>query len=411
MDRLARAPIAYVLGHFPSVSETFILREILALERKGFVILPLALSRERPKVVHQAAKQHSERAIYAPPVLSLRCAISQLIALLQYPGGYLVALRLALGRMLQHPRQAKEMLASLWRAGYFAVRMSRRIRHVHGHFAGPTTTVAWLLAVITGRSYSFSTHASDLFTGQAIALGLKIAEAEFVTACTEYARQWLVKRHRLVAEGKLHLVYHGIDPNQFKPSDQPPSSPPLILSVGRLVEKKGFPYLLQAASILQSRGADFRLVIVGDGPMRSDLVRMAAGLQLRERVEFVGALTQRELRGLYQQADLFALASVVAADGDRDGLPNVLLEALAMGIPTVASDISAIPELIEHQKTGLLAESGDPSDLADKLEMALYDEELRARVALLGRQKVSKYFDANRNSDALSTLFAQGLGG
>ena len=138
-------------------------------------------------------------------------------------------------------------------------------------------------------------------------------------------------------------------------------------------------------------------------------MRRTAGLQLRERVEFVGALTQRELRGLYRQADLFALASVVVADGDRDGLPNVLLEALAMGIPTVASDISAIPELIEHQKTGLLAESGDARDLADKLEMALYDEQLRGRVALLGRQKVEKYFDVNRSAAALGTLFTQVL--
>ncbi len=410
MGRPVSARIAYVLSRFPSVSETFILREILALERQGLSIVPLALRKKRQTVVHDAAKPYAERAIYAPPVLSLRCAVIQLITLLQYPGGYLLALRLAVGRMLQHPRQAKEMLASLWRAGYFAVRTSRRIRHIHAHFAGPTTTVAWLLAVITGRSYSFSTHASDIFTGEATALGLKIAEAEFVTACTEYTRQWLLKRHRLVAEGKLHLVYHGIDPTEFEPVDRPPGRPPMILSVGRLVEKKGFPYLLQAVSILQSRGAEFRLVIVGDGPMRPDLVRMAAGLQLRERVEFTGALAQRELRRLYQQADLFALASVVAADGDRDGLPNVLLEALAMGIPTVASDISAIPELIEHQKTGLLAKPGDPRDLADKLEVALYDEELRARIALLGRQKVSKYFDANRNAVALSTLFAQVLG-
>jgi glycosyltransferase involved in cell wall biosynthesis len=362
-----------VLGHFPSVSETFILREILALERQGFSIVPLVLWKRRQKVVHEAAKQHAGQAIYAPPVLSLRCAVIQLIALLQYPGGYLLALRLAVGRMLQHPRQAGKMLARLWQAGYFAVRVSRRTRHIHGHFAGPTTTVAWLLAVITGRSYSFSTHANDIFTDGASALGLKIAEAEFVTACTEYARQWLLKRHRLVAEGKLHLVYHGIDPTEFEPADRPPGRPPMILSVGRLVEKKGFPYLLQAAGILQSRGAEFRLVIVGDGPMRPDLVRMAAGLQLREHVEFAGMLTQRELRRIYEQADLFALASVVAADGDRDGLPNVLLEALAMGIPTVASDISAIPELIEHQKT-------------------------------------SKYFDANRNAVALSTLFAQVLG-
>ncbi len=409
MDRPVSERIAYVLGEFPSVTETFILREMVALEQQGVVIVPLALHKPEHKVVHESAKPLAERTVYPPRPLSLRAAITQLVALLQYPGGYLSALRLILRHIFSQPNEAREMMASLWRAGYFAVRLGRRIRHIHAHFASQPTTVAWLLAEMTGRGYSFSVHARDLFTSEAIALGMKIAEAEFVTVCTEYGRQRLLKQHRLVAEGKLHLIYHGLDPSKFKPPVIPPTRPPIIMSVGRLVEKKGYPYLLQAASILQSRGADFRLLIVGEGPMREDLVRMAAGLQLQERAEFTGALAQREVHQLYDQAHVFALASVVAADGDRDGLPNVLLEALAMGIPTVATNISAIPELIEHQKTGLLATPGDPRDLADKLEVALYDEEVRSRVRLLGRQKVTKYFDANRNATGLAALFARAL--
>jgi len=328
------------------------------------LIVPLALRRDRTRAVSEANGWLAERVTYAPPTFSLRCAVSQFIALLRYPSGYLLALRLALGRIVGYPRQAREILASLVRAG-------------HAHGAGATTTVAWLLAVITGRSYSFAIGAGDIFAGEVPTLGLKIAETEFVTADTEYTRQWLVSRHRLVAEGKLHLVYDGIEPREFEPVDRPPGQPPMIMSVGELVEKKGFAYLLQAASIVQSRDGEFRLVIVGEGPMREDLIRRAAGLQLRERVEFVGELPPHQVRRLYQAADVFVLASVVAADGDRDGLPTVLLEALAMGIPTVASNISAIPELIEHQKTGLLAKPGDARDLADKLEMALYDEQLR----------------------------------
>ncbi len=385
------------------------MRQIPALERQGFVVVPLALHRDRTRAVPEPISRFDERVIYAPPTFSLGCAVSQLVALLRHPSGYLLALRLALARIFSYPRQAQEIFANLLRAGFLAVRMSRRVRHIHAYRAGATTTVAWLLAVITGRSYSFAIGVGDIFADEVSSLSLKIAEAEFVIADTEYTRRWLLSRHRLVAEGKLHLLYNGIDPREFDPIDRPPGQPPVIMSVGQLVEKKGFVYLLQAAGIIQSRDAEFRLVIVGEGPMREDLIRRTAGLQLRERVEFVGELPPQQVHRLYQEADVFVLASVVAADGDRDGLPTVLLEALAMGIPTVASDMSAIPELIEHQKTGLVAQPGDARDLADKLEMALYDEELRGRVALLGRQKVEKYFDVNRNAAALGTLFTQVL--
>jgi len=148
--------IAYVIDSFPSHAASKAGRQILALERQGFVVIPLALHRHGTKAVSETSRWLAERVIYPPPVLSLRCAVSQLVALLRYPSGYLLALRLAVGRIVGYPRQAREILASLVRAGFFAVRMSRRIRHIHAHRAGATATVAWLIAVITGRSYSFT---------------------------------------------------------------------------------------------------------------------------------------------------------------------------------------------------------------------------------------------------------------
>ncbi len=380
---------------------------MLALPQHGFDIVPLSLQRPDESVTHAEAADLAQRTLYAPPSFSLRLALAQLIAAIRHPVGYLSALRIVISRSLRSPAEVRQLASSLLIAGYFAVKIGRSVRHVHGHFATKPATVSWLLAEILSVGYSLSCHARDIFAGQALALSTKIAEAEFVTVCTDYARQRLLREHRLVAEGKLYLIYHGLDVRRFVPSSSPQAKPRIILSVGRLVEKKGFPFLLRAASLLQSRGAEFRLLIVGDGPEREDLLRLSVGLGLQDSVEFLGTLAQREVLELYNQASVFALASVVATDGDRDGLPNVLLEALAVGIPTVASNLSAIPELIEPHKTGLLATPGDARDLADKLEMALYDEEFRDRVSLLGREEVCRYFDVNRNVAALAELFSE----
>ena len=194
----------------------------------------------------------------------------------------------------------------------------------------------------------------------------------------------LAARHPLTSAGKLQLVYHGLDVDRYRPTPHPGRHVPVILSVGRLVEKKGFPILLRAAGILRSRGAEFRLVIIGEGPERADLLSLTTGSGLQDCVEWRGAQSAEQVRAAYAEADVFVLACVIAADGDRDGLPNVLLEALACGVPTVATNVGALPELIEPEQTGLLAQPGDPQDLADQLERMLYDEELRAIVAQLG---------------------------
>ncbi len=400
--------IAYVLGEFPSVSETFILREMVALREQGFDILPLATQRPEQAVVHSEAEPFVAAAEYRPSPLSPRSLLAQFAAAFCFPAGYLTALRFVLWQCLRHPLYVRELVSALFAAGYFAsLPAGRRARHIHAHFGSYPATVGLLLAEITGRSFSLACHARDVFTGESILLGEKIREAEFCVVCNAYAQERLLRQHRLVTTGRLHLVHHGVDLGVYRFRTEQPVKPPLILTVGRLIEKKGLPILLHAAAILHSRDAEFRLGIVGDGPERENLERLAAGLGLRDITRFYGQLSQEELVPLYYEASVFVLPSVVAASGDRDGLPNVLIEALALGVPAVASNFGAIPELVIHEETGLLAQPGDAESFAEQIERAIYDEELRSYVALNGRHKVDTEFNLQRNTAAIARLLSQ----
>jgi glycosyltransferase involved in cell wall biosynthesis len=429
-DRSARtAPrIVYVVDEFPSVSETFILREMQGLrERHGLRILPAVLRRGRePEAYSEAARALVEEAVFRPGGLGLSAGLIGLALLLRRPGGWVCAVRMAGGQALRRPRLAREIVGALFTAGYFALRLPSGIRHVHAHFASQPATVGLFLAEILGVGYSFSAHAHDIFTDAAHLMEVKLPEAEFVAVCTAYGLETLARKHPLTSAGKLQLVYHGLDVDRYRPTPHPPAplpsqgrgespSPgwerqvPVILSVGRLVEKKGFPFLLRAAGILRSRGAEFRLVIIGEGPERADLMSLATGLNLQDLVEWRGAQSAEQVREAYAEADVFALACVIASDGDRDGLPNVLLEALACGVPVVATKVGALPELIEPEQTGLLAKPGDPQDLADQLERMLYDEELRATVTQLGRERVERRFRLERSVAHMADLLEAAL--
>lgn len=398
--------LGVILGEFPSTSETFILREMLQLEEQGFELVPFALDRPREERPHADAEDLAKRTIYREPPLSAGCLLRQAAAMIRFPAGYASALVFVIKGSLSAPSTARELLSSLLAAGCFALAAPRRRRcsHIHAQFCSMTATVGLLLAEILGVTFSMSCHARDIFTRESILLGRKLSEAEFTAVCTRHGLERLRREHRLVAGENVHLIYHGIDPSRFMPPPEPPSRPPIVLTVGRLVQKKGFDILLRAAALAHSRGAQFELHIVGEGPERDDLERLAGGLGLRDMTTFHGRLTQEELIPLYQQAHASAIASIVIEDGDRDGIPNVLLEALAMGIPTVATSTGGIPELIVHEETGLIAQPGDHADLADQLERIIYDEELRDHVRKAGRQKIILEFDISRNIEKLAAL-------
>ncbi|MFP4248625.1 MAG: glycosyltransferase family 4 protein [Armatimonadota bacterium] len=404
-----RGRLVYVLGRFPSLSETFILREMLELERRGYQLSLLSLE-PGEDVVHESAKELADRAVYRQPPLSLRSLMAGVVAMVLRPFGFFGALLYALGCIARSPGAASEVVRSFCAAAFFACALrGTRPKHVHAHFASMPATVGLLLAQMLETTFSVSAHARDLFTDESVLMDRKMREAEFVTVCTQFGLDQLRRQHPMSSSERLNLIYHGIDVAELVPSLNPVNlgDPPLILSIGRLVEKKGFPILLRTAAMLRREGIDFRLRIVGTGPEEADLKRLASGLALEECVEFDGAIAHEELIPLFRTADLFVLASIVASDGDRDGLPNVLLEALALEVPVVSTRVSAIPELIEHERTGLLANPGDPKGLAEQMERLLFDEQLRAKVIEEGRREVVERFDVTQNVGKLADLFSE----
>lgn len=409
-DREA-APLVYVLGEFPSVSETFILREMVALEQMGFRIIPLAMQRGDEEKMHEEARGLAARTLHRPRPGSRKSVLGLLKTALQRPFGLLAATLLVLRHTLLAPRLARELVSGLLTAAYFAARLrGRDARQIHAHFASYPATVGLLLAEITGGGFSLACHARDLFTDESILLSRKLQEADFIVVCTRYGVERLQRLHSLTSSDKLHLIRHGVEASRLLAQPRVAHPLPLVLSVGRLVEKKGFRFLLQAAAIVAGKGLHFELVIVGDGPERDELQRLAAGLGLREKVIFTGVLSQEELAEVYRRAEAFCLASVVASDGDRDGLPNVIIEAMAYGVPVVASNLGAIPEAVRHEETGLLAPPGSAGELAEQLERVLRDESLRQRLVQNGRRLVEEEFDLQRNTVQLGTLFAGALG-
>lgn len=399
--------LVYVLGRFPSLSETFILREMRELEERGLKLCVMSLG-PGDQTVHADARELARRTAYRPRPLSLRMILVLLLAPLLHPFGYFGTWLHVLALCLRRPSAAGELVRSQLAAAAFACALrGRRVAHVHAHFASMPATVGMLLAQMLDTTFSISAHARDLFTDETRLLDYKLREAEFVTVCTRYGLEHLRRQYPVASSERLHLAYHGIDVVEHMPrlGDVRSDEPPLIISVGRLVEKKGYPILLRAAAILRRRGVDFELHIVGSGPDEADLRSQAHGLALDDCVHFHGPMPHEQLVPLFSTAALFVLACVVASDGDRDGLPNVFLEALAMGIPAVGTRVSAIPELIEHEQTGLLATPGDPDDLADQMERLLFDEQLRAQVIEQGRLAVVAKFDVKQNVAAMAKLF------
>jgi glycosyltransferase involved in cell wall biosynthesis len=300
-----------------------------------------------------------------------------------------------------------------FQAGYLAEILSREpVAHLHAHFAHDPTLVAMFTHHLTGIPYSFTAHAKDIYVKtppEVLRAEARLARA--VVTCTEYNRKYLVDQVGLAPNGKLHCIYHGLDLSQFK-FKSPRNShkgAPIILSVARLLEKKGLNDLVCAADILRRRGYSFQVEIIGDGPLRQALETRVKQLGLNDRVRLLGALPHKEVCTAYQRASIFALPCIVAADGDRDGVPNVLPEAMASGVPVVATPISGIPELIETELQGLLVPPNSPEMLADALDRLLTQPELCGRLALAARAKVEARFSSDGNSARLLALF-QGIG-
>ena len=398
--------IAYLIKRFPHLSETFILHEVLELERQGLDLRIFSLLEPTGKI-NQAAEEVHAPITYLPQgfpfgTLSLLKAAFQRFR--KSPRSFLDA---GVSALIQfhHPSTFRHILY----AAYVANQVEAEgITHLHAHYANTPATVALIVHKFTGISYSFTAHAKDIYLSRKGMLAYKMKHARFVVTCTGYNHQYLASAADPCSDIPIHRIYHGLDLRVF-PLDlkRTPSSNgrPLILSVARLVEKKGLPYLLQTCRRLLDRGYDFECRIVGEGPLRQILEKQIRDLALTDHVKLWGAETHERVIEMFQQATLVALPCVVASDGDRDGIPNALVEAMYMGVPVVSTPVSGVPELIQSEVNGLLVPERDADSLADAIIRLLDHPSLRERMAEAGHRTVLEKFDMAANARYLMRLF------
>ena len=400
--------VAFVLKGYPRLSETFIAQEIAALEQLGLQILIVSLRHPTDKQVHPIHAEIRAALLYLPEYLRdapLRVLRGWWHAR-QRPG-YRAALA-AWCRDLWRDRTANRV-RRFGQALVLAHELPSDVTRLHAHFLHTPASVVRYAAGIRALPWSGSAHAKDIWTTPEWELREKLASCDWLVTCTGTNCEYL---SGLAPEGRVELVYHGLDQNRFpqflaqRPdrNGHTPNDPVRLLSVGRLVEKKGTDVLLEALALLPP-DLNWSLVHVGGGPLREALSKQAMALGIDDRISWRGAMAQDGLIQEYRAADLFVLASRIAQDGDRDGLPNVLMEAQSQGLACVATRVAAIHELIEDGVTGVLVDQQSPPALAAALGRLLVDPALRRAYGLAGQARVASRFGLQANIIRLAGKF------
>ena len=407
----------YLVRSWPRLSQTFVLAEVLAQERLGTDLAIFSLARSGETVLHPRVRAVRAGVTYLDQRRKREWwarATDHLLVARSAPAAYVGTVLFAVGRPRLSTGYAtcttRRCLAHAVRLAA-AVRRARRagtpVRHVHAHFAHDPALVALLTSRLTGVPYSVTAHARDLYQIPPESLLARAARASaFVTCCeanADYLRQVLPPTD----QGRLRVIHHGVELDRFRPVPAPAESDPVeLLSVGRLVEKKGFPDLLRACALLRTDGHRFRLRVYGDGPLRERLEDLRDRHGLAGIVEFLGERAGDEIVRAFSRADIFALTPYVTADGDRDGVPNVLVEAMACGLPVVATRTGGVPEIVRDGHNGLLVKPRDVPGIAAALATLLTDPRRRRVMGRAARRTVEADYDVDVAARELVGVFA-----
>ena len=400
--------VAFVLKGYPRLSEAFIAQEIAGLERRGLDILIVSLRKPTERALHPVHREIRARVLYLPEYLLLEpLRVLRGWWRMRKSGNYAAALSQWAKDLLRD--RTPNRMRRFGQALVLAAELPDGVTHLHAHFLHTPASVARYAAILRGLPWSGSAHAKDIWTTPEWEKREKLAACEWLVTCTATNRDHLAA---LSPGADIELVYHGLDEARFprhsvlqeKRDGTDARAPVRILSVARLVEKKGTDVLLEALARLP-RELHWRLVHAGGGPLGPALQKRARALGIDARIEWRGALTQDRLLAEYRAADLFALACRVARDGDRDGLPNVLAEAQSQGLACVATRVSAIAELVRDGATGLLVDENDPAALALALEALIRDPARRRALGAAGQARVHAEFMFEENLDQLARRF------
>jgi len=386
---------------FPRFSETFILSEILELERQGMEVRIYSLKLPNDGRFHGDVARVKAPVTYVPSVVAanFRDFLTPHWRVFNWNRRRYLK---TLWRTIRRRRWGA--VKRFMQAAYLAPQLrDAGITHVHAHFASSATSVAHHLHHLIGLSYSFTAHAKDIYIDGVAedVLRRKLDSARFIVTVSDYNRAHLAS---IAPHADIVRIYNGLDLQQFSLDGTHPDALPMVLAVGRLVEKKGFDILVRACAILNSQQVRFRCTIVGTGALEHPLRAMVDELELGDLIDLPGPMPREALITLYPRASVLVAPCVIGSDGNRDGLPTVLIEAMALGVPVISTDVTGIPELVQHGVTGRLAGQNDPGALAASIRASLEQRADSMEMAREGRRVVENRFDLRRNVTDLRTL-------
>ncbi|WP_392479549.1 glycosyltransferase [Nostoc sp. C110] len=402
--------IGYILKRYPRYSETFVVNEILAHEAAGLDIEIFALRPPCDTHFQNIISQVRATVNYIRKPIQGRMSES-LNSLTPTAASYFWAELQEASKVIPDfwPKLAYaqgEQASTVYQAAWLAREARLKgITHFHAHFGTVATSVARLASHFTGIPYTFTAHAKDIFheSVEFEDMQRKLKDAATVVTVSDYNLNYLQKTYGAAAK-RVQRIYNGLDLRQLQYSS-PADRPPLIISVSRLIEKKGLSILIDACAILKRINCDFQCQIVGTGSLEPILQQKIQNLGLQSIVEIIGPRPQNDVFYLMQQAAVFAAPYIIGQDGNRDGLPTVLLEAMALGTPCVSTDVTGIPELVRDRQTGLIVPQHDAEQLAIALQQLLTNPALRVKLSTQARQLIESEFDIHRNSAALRAIF------
>jgi len=407
--------LCMVLKGYPRISETFISNEILLLESLGFKIHIISMRHPREAFAHASIKNIKADVDYLPSSILkhlLPLGYHNFLLAVQRPKAYFNAIKKAAVRWMRTKKSAT--IKHLLQAGYLVHKCvpGKNIVHFQAHFAHSPTSVALFSSLLSGIPFSFFAHAKDIYTSDPRQLKEKIDMARFVVTCTQYNQKYLSG-----IAGKsttpVFCVYHGINLDYFLPREgQVSCSPPYkLLTVARLTEKKGLETVYRALALLREKGLKFTHTLIGEGDDNDKVVRLIKTLGLETVTELCGTMTHEDVINYYAASDLFILGCQIAGNGDRDGIPNVMAESMAMNLPVVATNVSGIPEFLEDGVSGGMVQQKNPQALASAIETLLKDTELRKKVTAEARKRITRDFNNQKLSKDLALIYRDEIPG
>jgi glycosyltransferase involved in cell wall biosynthesis len=402
--------VAYYLPRFPKLFETFILREMLSLREMGLDVQVFSLMPPlRTPTMHQQVQDMLPYVHYSPFLFSFKLILAQFHFLFRTPHKYWRALQRAVWQTWPEPDTLWRVLAIFPKAVYFAKQLQElKVDHIHAHFVWLNGIAAQVAADLTGITYSLHAHAWDIFQRKRECVRRQLELATAIVTISEYHRQYLAELCPRWPARDIRVVHCGLDPAEFTAEHVPAVDEVVrVMSNGRMIEKKGFEFLIDACARLAEKGYLFHCSIIGDGPLRKTLQARIDQYNLQGCVSLLGFKSISDVQNLYNSSDIFALPCVIVKSGDRDGIPVVLMEAMAMQVPVITTPVSGNPELVCDGETGLLVPERDAQSLALAIGRLINDPSLRSRLGEQGRQTILAGFDIHQTAAQMAEIFQE----